>query len=229
MTRMFTSTPTQPMVSTTRATPIEPTNTSESGETRTPHATGTALPPTRTAADLPPKIARLGTLTLGVDRFVDPRQAWDDLRGLVVETRDATAELGESCLWDCSRTVLVTESGEMTVSVIQAGDPEKAERTLESIKRELSYGEIYEYSVDEFASLTALAPNAWVVERRNGVNHDSISGASRGVAVVWVIYSYDICGEREGMIYCEGDTLYLSSVAARVAEMQLETLMAAGY
>jgi len=149
---------------------------------------------------------------------------------LVVEARDISEELGQSCLWDCSRTLLATGGyGEIIVSVVRTGDPDKANRTLDSLKREFASQVEYEYPAGEFETLSRLASNAWVVELQRGVDHDSVAGASRGVVVIWVVYSYDICGERDGLVYCEGDKLYLSSVAARVAEMQLESLMAAGY
>lgn len=82
----------------------------------------------------------------------------------------------------------MTDSGDIVVvSMVRAGDPDKAERTLESLRRELTYGDVYEFRAGEFASLSALAPNAWVIERRNRLDHDSLSGASRGAIAIWVV------------------------------------------
>lgn len=223
------STPTGPSVVPSPTATAKPTNKPATTNVQGLSPTRTALPQLQLTEALTVSYPPLGPLSLSVAHFGDPGSDREDLRGFVVETRDATSELGDACLWDCSRTVLITTYGEMVVSVLRAGDPDKAARTLTSLKHELTYGDIHEFSGEEFPRLFQLASNAWVFQRQVGIEHDSVAGASHGVIVLWVVFSYDICGEREGFVYCEGDTLYLTSVAARVAEMQLESLMAAGY
>jgi len=150
------------------------------------------------------------------------------IRDLSVEVRSDQGV----CLWDCSRTLYDSAYGKVVITLIRAGDSDKASRTLESLRREIHVPDEYVHEQSDFEGLRALTPTSWVVTQSPAPVVRVAVGAARGTVLEWVALEYDMCERIDPTIgRCMGtdDGYSLLEMAIWMAERQLEKLIQLGY
>ncbi len=150
-----------------------------------------------------------------------------ELRGLRFQ-HWATDELRDSCLLDCAKIVLSGSDDTLTVMILRAGGPQKAENTLKQLYADFAKAAGYEYTVDNADFWRDIPPNTWIYSRGWPIFDTSV-GTQFGPLVLLIIYNYDICFYEAGERICEGDIGYLSSIPVEAMNLQLNKLRASGY
>jgi hypothetical protein len=148
----------------------------------------------------------------------------------LISIADKTKELGNSCLWDCAKHVYSLEHGTLTVILLRAGDPQKAESTVKSLRTEFIKTAGSEYTASDISSLQ---PKAWAVVDPPSSSRDFRTGAAgiaQGEIVVLVTYSRDFCEYMPNYgRFCEGDIMGLAMTSIEYLNLQVQKLQAAGY
>jgi hypothetical protein len=143
---------------------------------------------------------------------------------------DTTKELGASCLWDCAKHVYSLEYGTLTVILLRAGNQQKAESTIESLRIDLLKPVAHQYTTND---IPTLQQNAWaVVDEASSVRdfRTGAAGIAHGEIVVLVTYSQDFCEYLPNYgRFCEGDIMGLAMAAVEHLNLQVQKLQAAGY
>lgn len=209
---------------------VEPTESSPVGIPDYRPPTRTPPDPTRSVDELTVEEDKLRGVAIKVEDLDDGSNQGDywSLKPWVFS--DVTAELGTACLLDCSKSVFEYGRERITVSILRAGDPEKAERTVVRIHDEILNELDNEYDVGEFRDLRALSPNSWVILRGRGYLRYAAAGAARGVIVVWTRVDFNLCTQLDnGTMWCEGDLESYADLASWITIKQLEKAYAAGY
>jgi len=102
---------------------------------------------------------------------------------------DATNELQDSCLWDCAKYRYSLEYGTLTIMLLRAGDHQKAENTLENLRKDfLDTVVAYEYTPED---APIMPPGSWVIVDQAIRTEDYQTGAAgitHGSIVVLVTY-----------------------------------------
>lgn len=102
---------------------------------------------------------------------------------------DATNELQGSCLWDCVKYRYSLEHGTLTIVLLRTGDRQKAESTLDNLKKDFLTVSRYEYTVED---LTNMPPRSWALVDMASSTDDHQTGAAgiaHGSVVILVTYS----------------------------------------
>lgn len=143
---------------------------------------------------------------------------------------DTTKELGDSCLWDCAKHVYSLDQGTLTIILLRAGDQQKAESTIESLRIDFLKPAAHQYTTNDISSLQQ---NAWAVVDEASISRDLRTGAAgiaHGEIVVLATYSRDYCEYLPNYgRFCEGDIIGLAMAAVEVLNLQVQKLQAAGY
>ena len=132
---------------------------------------------------------------------------------------DATNELQDSCLWDCAKYRYSLEEGTLTITLLRAGDHQKAESTLGNLRNDfLKTAKHYEYTTDDLTMPTG----SWIIIDRASNTKDHQTGASgiaHGSIVVLVTYSQA----------WSDDLMELAYISVYFLNEQIRKLESAGY
>ena len=195
--------------------------------TLVPTATAQNLPTqTPTLVDLEslPKLRELiisSTDSEKIDEFSD--------NSLLLVT-DATSELQDSCLWDCVKYRYSLEQGTLTIVLLRAGDPKKAESTVENLRTDFLKTVGVEYSADD---ITSMPSKSWVlVDAASSVKdfRTSAAGIAHASIVILVTYSQIFCEYTPELgRYCEGNLMGLALTSVVFLKAQVQKLETGDY
>lgn len=217
-----------------------PTNTALRISTSTPWPTNTPIlkvaavtatdpsMPTQTSPPIQPEpLPKLSEVIVSsIDIENDDGLDWNPL----VLASDATNELRDSCLWDCAKYRYSLEEGTLTITLLRAGDPQKAKNTVENLRKDFLKTVGYEYTAND---LPTMPSNSWVLVSAPSRTKDfltSAAGIAHGSVVILVTNSQVFCEYTPDFgRYCEGDVTGLVDTSVYFLNMQVKKLEVAGY
>jgi hypothetical protein len=143
---------------------------------------------------------------------------------------DATSELQDVCLWDCVKYRYSLEQGILTIMLLRAGDPQKAESTVENLRNDFLKTVGVEYTVND---MTNMPSTSWVIVDSASNAKDfrtSAASVAYGSIVILVTYSQVFCEYTPELgRYCEGDLMGLALTSVEFLNVQIQKLETAGY
>jgi hypothetical protein len=141
---------------------------------------------------------------------------------------DATNELQASCLWDCVKYRYSLEEGTLTIMLLRAGNPQKAESTLANLRKDFLKTVGIEYTANDIS----MPPTSWAMvdAASSKDSRTGVAGIAHGSIVVLVTYSHIFCEyTTEFGRYCEGNIMPLAGTSVYFLEVQIQKLETAGY
>ena len=186
----------------------------------------TSLPQTPTLVDLDklPKLHEVILSPADVENL--DGYSWNPL----LLATDTTNELRDSCLWDCAKYGYSLEHGTLTIMLLRAGDPRKAQNTVENLRKDFFKTVGYEYTEND---LPTMPPKSWALIDAASSTKDFRTGAAgvaHGRIVILVTYSQLYCEYTPELgRYCEGDTMILAGTSVDFLNAQIRKLETAGY
>ncbi len=138
----------------------------------------------------------------------------------ITQVIDATNELQGICLWDCAKYRYSLEHGVLTITLLRAGDPPKAESTVESLKKGfLKTVRHYEYTASDIPDMPS---GSWViVDAPTNTEDHEIGAAGIAYGSVAILVTYDQIWSDNLMALADPPVEFLNA--------QIQKLEAAGY
>ena len=148
----------------------------------------------------------------------------------LLQVTDTTSELQGYCLWDCVKHQYSLEQGTLTIMLLRTGDTQKAESTVDNVRKEFLKTVGVEYTASDIPSMPS---NSWVIVDAASNTKDfrmSAAGTVHGSVVILVTYRQRFCENTSELgRYCEGDLMGLGLTSIDFLNAQIEKLEAAGY
>lgn len=190
-------------------------------------ATMTQIPPTQTP--VPVDLEKLPKLSEVIISWADSETIDEFVYNPLILVTDATSEVQDSCLWDCAKYRYSLEEGTLTILLLRAGDPQKAESTLGNLRKDFLRTVGFEYTADD---IPWMSPKSWALVDAASAkdSRTGAAGSTHGSIVVLVTYSQIFC-EYDPVFgrYCEGSIMPLAGTSLYFVDIQVEKLKAAGY
>ena len=173
--------------------------------------------------------------------------ATDAFPPIVIDAKNNTNELQNSCPEDCAKFRFSLNSGSfLTIVLSRAGNRQEAESIVLDLRESFLKSETSEYSTNELTSVPPNAwieyttysvfnvpPNAWVILDGlvlTGDFHTSVTSVAHDNVVVLIIYSQIYCAYTpEYGKMCEGDLAYLVFQTIDYLNAQTQKLEVVGY
>ena len=153
-----------------------------------------------------------------------------DSSPLVLAAADVINELQNSCLWDCIKYRYSLARGTLTILLLRAGDHQKAESTVKTLRGDFLKTVGFEYTTDDLSSMPSAS---WVIVDAASSSTDyrtSAAGIAYGSIVVLVTYSQNFCEYTVELgKYCKGDLMGLALDSVEFLNAQIQKLETAGY
>ena len=220
-------TPTLKIANSTPTRTQTPTSTVQIVATQTPTLTEQVFPtPTSTLVDLEslPKLSDVIISSNDIKNNYD--LSWNPL----IRAANTTNELKDACLWDCAKYRYSLKEGILTIILLRAGNFQKAENTVENLRKDFLEPWGYEYTANDLADMP---PNSWALVDAASSTDDFRTGAAgmaHGSVVILVTYSQRFCENTPEIgRYCEGDTMTLADTSVYFLNAQIQKLEVAGY
>lgn len=224
----ITSVPTLRIADNTPTDTLIPISTDEASSTQAPTAqtlpTETSTP---VSLESPPKLRDAILSSADVENAVIK---FDQ----VLLTTDVTDELQGSCLRECVKYRYSLKYGVLTIVLLRAGDPQKAERNVANLREDFISLDGYEYLGNDLPSGLHKRPNSWTIalpmDSHARYSNTVAVGTTYGAIVILVTYSKDYCvNSSELGTYCEGDLYMLVEGTGYFVNEQIEKLETIGY
>jgi len=139
-----------------------------------------------------------------------------------------TEELGDRCLWDCAKIRYAQSNANWTITLLRAGDNEKAQRTAQNLQKNFEQYIFSEYMPEE---LPEMLPGSWVIFHESADRYfKSVStGLSHGPVVVLITFSARMCWDSDEGFKCEGDIYGFVKDLVMFSNARIQNLEGAGY